>query len=311
MAARWRYAHFLACILAGILASGAICGAPETEWKRLMSWDAKKGSRDAVKRFVSKPFGVSNEWRIRCRTRPACSKGGRLRILVYPKGSKKPLPNEIHIMGAGIKRGEMSTKNVGIFRVGIDANTVWWWAHVEERNPTWQKAKIKHESVAARLLAGEIWVSRTTDKGAANAWVKADTLSREGLLKARDRIEAAYDSGSRSVPAGDAGARMMLRFLAQKLGPNTDPKKALQIRTCCIFPRAIRAKWTDKAGKEHIHTHRIRDTRAYASLINSQMQAWSNKLFTMSGGKFAIYYKTTSPKKPLTRFKSSRGRCLV
>ena len=301
----------LCVFLNALTASSGVCAAPEAEWKRVMSWEVKKGSRGVVRRLLSRPFKVRNEWRIRCRTRPARTREGRLRIRVYPAGSKEPLPESIAITGSGITRREIVLKETGAFQVGIDANTVWWWAHVEERNPKWQEARSKHESVAARLRAGEIWVSQTTDKGFTNVWLKADTLSREELVKARDRIEAAYDSGSRSVPAGDAGARMMLRLLARMLGPNTDPKNALQIRTCSIFPRAISAKWTDKAGKEHLHTHRIRDTGAYASLINKQMQTWSNKLFAISGGKLAIYYKTLCPRKPLTQFRRRRGRYWV
>ena len=168
-----------------------------------------------------------------------------------------------------------------------------------------KKAEIA--TVATEIRRGRIWLSRKIGVKP-RGWAQLESLSRKDAIVARQAVELAYDRGGIGFPGGQAGARMMLRLLADKIGRNYEAKRALQIRVYCAFPKQVRVKWKDKNGQARHYSHTIQNVKEYASLVAGQLQALSDRLFIISGGKIAIYYKVACTKAPLTSFRVSRGR---
>ena len=237
-------------------------------------------------------------------TRPA--RNGHLRVRVFRQGRAKPLAEVVNATQPKITRGTKHIEEAGTFALHMDAVTTWWWVKVER-----PKAEVEAEpelvKVVEQLKSGRLWFP-TRGSG---RWIKVHAKDRAALVRARAQIERLYDTASDRVPGGQAGARLMLRHVAQKLGPNTDPAKALQIRVLSVFPRSIRASWRDDVGKKHMCRRDIKDIDEYSRLVSSQMQQWSNLLFQISGGKLALYHKTRVADGPLTQLKTIRKRYYV
>jgi hypothetical protein len=282
----------------------------EIPLKRLMGWDIKKGRKEAATRLRSDTFTCQSPWKIECRTRVARD-NGHLIIRVFRKGEATPFSEAIRISEGGIRRGHATIEEAGTFFVEIDAKTVWWWAHIDVPDLERIEALEKLNEVARNVESGKVWAIQRTARGFTWDWMQTAGKSKAELAEMRDRLEALYDAGSPNVPGGDRGARMMLRLLARQIGPNRDPTNALQIRVYCVFPTIVDAPWQDKEGNTHRYQHEIKNPTAYAEMIRAQMQDWANKLFRISGGKFALDFKVAPADSPITKFRRSGDRYWV
>ncbi len=282
----------------------------EIPLKRLMGWDIKKGQKEATSKLRSGTFTCQSPWKIECRTRIARG-NGHLIIRVFRKDEAAPFMEAIRIIEGGIRRRSTTIEEAGTFSVEIDAKTEWWWAHIDVPDLERIEAMEKLKEIAMHVKSGKVWAMQRTARGFTWNWMQTAGKSKAQLAEMRDRLEALYDAGSPNVPGGDRCARMMLRLLARLIGPNPDPKDALQIRVYCVFPTLVDAPWQDKEGNTHRYRHEIKAPRAYAKRIRSQMQDWSNKLFRISAGKFALDFKVAPADSPLTNFRRSGDRYWV
>jgi len=282
----------------------------EMPLKRLMSWDIKKGRKEATTKLRSGTFTCESPWKIECRTRVARDKG-HLTIRVFRKGEATPFLEAIRITEDGIRRGRATIKEAGTFFVEIDAKTEWWWAHIDVPDLERIRALEKLKEVSKQVESGRVWAMQRTARGFTWGWMQTAGKSHAELVEMRDRLERLYDAGSKNVPGDERGTRMMLRLLGRLVGPNLNPKDALQIRAYCVFPTLVDAPWRDKEGNTHRYRYEIKNPRAYAEMIRAQMQDWSNKLFRISGGKFALDFKVTPADSPLTKFQRSGDRYWV
>jgi hypothetical protein len=278
--------------------------------KQIISWDIKKGEKQATATFRSGMFTCDSPWKIECRTR-VDRDNGHLIIRVFRKGEKSAFSEAVQISNDGIHGASATIKEAGTFFLEIDAKTVWWWAHVDVPDTVRTQTPDDLENIAARVKNGEVWARHETIEGFTWDWLQTDGKSKTELVELREHLELLYDAGSISIPGQDRGARMMLRLLAERIGPNLDPKSALQIRVLCAFPTQMDATWQDKEGSLHRYMYQVADVDAYSSLVSAQVQDWSDKLFRISDGKLALYFKVVPTDSPLTRFERSGDRYWV
>ncbi len=159
------------------------------------------------------------------------------------------------------------------------------------------------QDVGTCLRTGKVW------SPSAEAWVQVEAC-REGQLRCiRDAIEALYESGSGGVPGGEAGARMILWHLSQRLSIETGNNRSFQIRAKSVFASSVEVPWNDTAGRR-VYKHRIEAKKipAYAEMIASQVQRWSEFLWDISKGRIALYHRTEPIQGQLTRFKKMNGQ---
>jgi hypothetical protein len=283
---------------------------PEPPMRQIIGWDIKKGQKGATAKFRSGMFTCDSPWKIECRTR-GDRDNGHLIIRVFRKGETSAFSEAVRIIEEGIRGGSATIEEAGTFFLEIDAKTVWWWAHVNVPDHARTQTLDDLKDIAEHIKNGEVWARQRTPEGFAWDWMQTEGKSKTDLVEIRDHLELLYDAGSLSVPGGDRGARMMLRLLADRIGPNLDPDNALQIRVYCSFPTRVDAPWQDKEGKLHQYQHEVEDAEAYANLVAAQIQDWSDKLFRISGGKLALDFKVIPTRSPLTKFERAGERYWV
>lgn len=165
-------------------------------------------------------------------------------------------------------------------------------------------ADADEHTVANRLRQGLIWRPHAETGG---DWTVRADLTRGSLAELRGDIEELHDAGAPGVPGGKPGARMMLRALAVNLGHDPDPASAAQIRAVAVFPARIDAGWRDRNGRRRRWRVTVQNTERWQHAIEAQMQAWSDRLFKISGGKFAVHYRVKRRDAPVTSLTRVKG----
>lgn len=163
--------------------------------------------------------------------------------------------------------------------------------------------------VLARLKAHEVWMLQRTATGYKPAWSPVHSATQADLREARNYIETLYDSKPSSLPGGDIGARMMLRYLSGRIPANTDRRLSFNIRALCVYPRAVSVKWQDRQGKSHEYTVSESEMTIFPLAIKAQMDNWVRTLFEISCGKFSISYDVTRSARVMSKLtRASSGR---
>ena len=160
---------------------------------------------------------------------------------------------------------------------------------------------VKMQEVANRLNAGKMWLPETDE------WKLIKDFSEPQLRRIRKQTEHLYDAKPQKIPAHRRGGRLILRVLNMRIPPNSDPRKAVQIRTYCLFPTLVAPVWHDNDGCHCAQRFEATNPDEYKALIDGQMQRWSDVLFGWSKGKFALFWKTQPARQALTYLERNDG----
>ena len=107
----------------------------EPGWQTVQSWNVKEGSPEARTRLRTEPFTFAGRWRVRYGTRPARTKDGHFRIRVYRQDEKNPFRQIADVTDSSKitrNRDGVMIDEPGTFVLEVDADTEWWWLHVDE-----------------------------------------------------------------------------------------------------------------------------------------------------------------------------------
>ena len=150
--------------------------------------------------------------------------------------------------------------------------------------------------VVARLKEHKVWLPQRTEEA---CWTSLRDATLDDMLDARRYIEGLYDMNPSSLPGGDGGGRMMLRYLNSRIGPNTERSRSFHIRALSVHPRSVSLGWQDRHGEEHQWSLSESETAIFPEAIRKQMDNWAQVLCRISAGKFSLSYEAERSRGPL------------
>jgi len=161
--------------------------------------------------------------------------------------------------------------------------------------------------VASMLKTDYVWGILGHDIYNSPGWISVSNATEEELTSMREYIEALYEDEPSSLPDGDVGGRMMIRYLNGRIPKNRDNVKSLLIRTVCVYPRAVNLEWEDEASQKHKCVISEKEMVLFSDYIKQQMDKWRCLLFEISGGKFSLDYSIQCSDKEMNSLRRDKG----